>query len=172
MNIAYLLKCLNTTKLSELVQQIELVPLDMNLALWAAEEAGDIEIDQKKDHVKLLNENPEPWHNPELTTKLIKTIQHYAKSHTNPTRGRMNSIIKDPITNTGYLTHEYIMSMQYLVDTGQIEEETISVPKAGQRPYQQFIFYGLPENGDNNKEWNARDVNKWIDDFAKQTKKK
>lgn len=172
MNIAYLLKCLDTTKLSELVEQIEMVPLDMNLALWAAEDAGEIEIDQAKERVKLLAETTPQWHNPDLTNKLLRTIQHYAKSETNPTRGRMNSLIKDPMTNIGYLTHEYIMSMQYLVDNGQVTEETISVPKSGHRPYQQFIFYGLPENGDNNKEWNAKVVNKWIDDFAKQVKKK
>jgi hypothetical protein len=166
-----LLKTLDTEKLSEVVTCIEATPLEMNLALWDAETAGEIELDQEKDHIKLLTDAVQPWHNPELTNKLIRTIQHYAQNETNITRGRMNSLVKDPVTNTGYLTHEYIMSMQYLIDEGQVTEEIISVPKTGKRPFHKFVFIGLPENAEQNPEWNAKAVNKWIDDFAKNAVK-
>jgi hypothetical protein len=60
MNVSYLLKILETEKLSELVKLIDATPLEMNLALWDAEAAGEIEIDRDKDYVKLLIE-PDMW---------------------------------------------------------------------------------------------------------------
>lgn len=162
MNILYLLKTLNTTKLSEVVQVIDLPPLDMNIALWNALDAGEIEIDEKKDRIKPLQE-AEMWHDPVLATKLLRAIQQYAKNESNITAGRLNSYMKDPTSGKGYPAHEYLMTMQYLIDSGQVVEETISVPKTPKRPFHRFIFLGLPEN--DNQEWNARAVNKWIADF-------
>ena len=164
MNIPYLLKTLNTNKLSELMQTIDTPPLDSNLAVWEALDRGEIEIDEDKDRVKALAE-PQPWHNPDLATKLIRVIQHYAQNETNITRGRLNGYMKDPLTSQGYPIHEYLMTLQYLIDEGQVIEEVVSVPKTKGRPYHRFVFLCLP--GNDNAEWNARAVNKWIDDFAK-----
>lgn len=166
MNIAYLLKILETEKLSEMVKLIDATPLEMNLALWAAEEAGEIEIDASKDYIKLLVES-EPWFSIELVPMLLDTIRHYSNTGINVTRGRMNNLIKDPITNVGFKMHEYVMSMQYLADSGQVVEEVIDVPKTKKRPGHKFVFIGLPENADQNSEWNAKEVNKWIDNFEK-----
>lgn len=164
MNILYLLKILETNKLSELVQVIDLPPLDMNLALWGAIDRGEIEIDEKKDRVKALKD-AEPWHNPELAGKILSVIQHYAGNESNITVGRLNSYMKDPVSGNGYPIHEYLMSTQYLIDNGTVVEEVVSVPGTKKRPYHKFVFLCLPEN--DNQEWNARAVNKWIDDFAK-----
>lgn len=170
MYIAYLLKIINTKKLSELVAVIEATPLDMNLAIYEAIDNGEIEADFPSDKVKLLVD-PKPWHDTDLTNKLLRTIQHYAKNEQIITRGRLNSLIKDPLTNVGYPNHEYIMSMQYLVDNNIITEEVIEVPKNGKRPYHKFVFHGLPENGENNQEWAAKAVNKWIAEFDLNTVK-
>lgn len=166
MNVTYLLKILDTEKLSELVKLIDATPLEMNLALWDAEAAGDIEIDRDKDFIKLIVD-PEPWFDPELTNLLLRTIQHYAKNETNITRGKMNNLIKDPVTNFGFKMHEYVMSIQYLIDTGQVVVEVIDMPATKKRPAHIFMFIGLPENNEVNQEWNARVVNKWIADFEK-----
>lgn len=166
MNIGYLLKILETEKLSELVKLIDATPLEMNLALWDAEAAGEIEIDRDKDYVKLLIE-PEMWFEPELTNLLLRTIQHYAKNETNISRGKMNNLIKDPVTNFGFKMHEYVMSIQYLIDSKQVDVEVIDMPATKKRPAHKFMFIGLPENADQNQEWNARVVNKWIADFEK-----
>lgn len=162
MNILYLLKILDTSKLSELVAVIDLPPLDMNLALWGAIDAGEIEIDEDKDRVKALKE-AEAWHEPDLSNKLLRVIQHYAKNESNITVGRLNSYMKDPASGVGYKVHEYLMSMQYLIDNGQVTEDMISVPKTPKRPYHKFVFLCLPENP--NAEWNAKAVNKWIANF-------
>lgn len=164
MNILYLLNTLKTNKLSDLTANIDAVPLDMNLAIWEALDRGEIEIDEDKDRITPLV-TWEAWHDPALANKLIRVIQHYAKNGVNITRGRLQSYIKDPMTGQGYPTHEYLMTLQFLIDQGQVVEETVSVPKTPKRPYHKFVFLCLPEN--DNQEMNAKAVNKWIDDFEK-----
>lgn len=165
MNVLYLLKILDTKKLSELVAIMDLPPIDMNLAIWSAIDAGDIEIDEDKDRVTALREAT-PWHDPELSNKVLRVVQHYAKNESNITVGRLNSYMKDPGSGIGYKAHEYLMSTQYLIDNGTIIEEVISVPEVkGKRPFNRFVFLCLPDNP--NEEWNARAVNKWIDGFSK-----
>lgn len=163
MNLLYLLKILDTKKLSELVANIDLPPLDTNLAIWDAIDADEVEIDEDKDRVTPLK----TWQassDPELTNKLIRVIQHYAANQTNITRGRLNSYIKDPVSSRGYPWHEYLMAVGHLVDEGHVVEEVISVPGVKKiRPPHKFVFLGLPEN--DNAEWNAKAVNKWITDF-------
>lgn len=159
MNILYLLKVLDTSRLDEFVASIELPPLDMNLAIWGAIDRGEIEINERKKRVKMLKE-AEPWHDPDLASKLLRVIQQYVNNGTNITVGRMNSYIKDPASGRGYPLHEYLMTMQYLIDTGQVLEETVSVPKTKTRPFRQFVFLCLP--GNDNAEMNAKAVNKWL----------
>lgn len=164
MNILYLLKTLKTNKLSELVAVIDAPPIDVNLAIWEAMDRGEIELDEEKDRITALKD-AELWHNPDLTNKLLRVIQHYTRQETNITRGRLNAYIKDPISENGYPMHEYFMSLQYLIDTDTVVEEIVSVPKTKKRPYHKFVFLCLPEN--DNEEWNAKAVSKWIDGFAK-----
>lgn len=165
MNIPYLLKILDTNKLSELVGNIDLAPLDLNLILGDAEAAGEIEVDRAKDTVKALKE-PEITFDSDLASKLLRTMQQYQKRKTNITRGRLNSLIKDPATGVGYGYHEYLMALQYLIDTDQIEQEVVKVPKTKDRPYHIFAFLQFP--GNPNEDWNRNVVNKWIADFAKK----
>lgn len=164
MNILYLLKVLGTNKISELVQNMDLAPLDINLAIWGAIDAGEIEVDEGKDRVKALKD-AEPYSNPDLTSKLLRVVQHYNAQEINVTRGTLNGLMKDPTSpEVNYRWHEYIMSLQSLVDSGQVVEQMISVPGVKKkRPPHKFVFLGLPEN--DNEEWNAREVNKWIANF-------
>lgn len=168
MNIPYLLKVLGTEKLSELVANIDLLPLDMNLAIWDSIDKGEIELDEKLDKITVLVEATASS-DPEMSNKILRVIQHYAKNGSNVTRGRLNSYVKDPMTGTGYPWHEYVMAAQHLLDDGKIVEEVVEVMKAKKRPAHTFVFLGLPEN--DNPEMNAKAVNKWIDDFAKSTVK-
>lgn len=167
MNIPYLLKILDTNKLPELVANIDLPPLDVNLAIWDAEKAGEVEIDLKKDRIKALKK-PEMTFNSDLANKLLRTMQHYEARELNITRGRLNGLVKDPATAIGYPFHEYLMSLQYLIDSGQIEQEVVSVPKSDKRPYHKFVFLQFP--GNPNEDWNRGEVNKWVQSFAKKEK--
>lgn len=165
MNIPYLLKILGTNKLSELVENIDLSPLDINLALDDAENAGQIEIDRKKDKIKVLKE-PEISFDSDLASKLLRTMQNYEKREKNITRGKLNSWIKDPMTGVGYPWHEYLMALQYLIDSGQIQQEVVKVPKTDKRPYHVFVFLQFADNP--NEDWNRSVVNNWIANFAKK----
>lgn len=168
MNIPYLLKILKTNKLSELVANIDLPPLDMNLAIRDAEKAGQVKVDVDKDRITGLVE-PEITFDSDLANKLLRTLQYYEAEEINATRGRINSLIKDPETNLGYPYHEYLMALHYLIDSGQIQEDVVSVPKSGDRPYHKFVFLSFPDNP--NEEWNAREVNKWIANWNKKAVK-
>jgi len=165
MNIPYLLKILDTNKISELVANLDLPPLDINLAIWDAVKAGQIELDEKKDRVKALT-GPEVTFDADLSNKLLRIMQHYQAQEVNITRGRLNSLIKDPTTGKGYGYHEYLMALHYLIDSEQIEQEVVSVPKSGSRPYHKFVFLQFPDNPSND-DWNRGEVNKWIANFNK-----
>lgn len=167
MNIPYLTKCLGTNKLSIVAQVIDAPPIDMNLAIWDSIDRGEIEVDENKDRIKVLLKSVEPWHDPELASKMLRVIQHYAANEVNINKGRMDGYIKDAMTSQGYAWHEYVMSLQYLVDSGQIVEDVVSVPKNGDRPYHKFVFLCLPENDDKNAEWNAKQVNNWLENWKK-----
>lgn len=174
MNIPYLVTILKTDKLSEVISNIDLVPLDMNLAVWDSIDRGEIEIDEEIDFIKVLGVAVQPSSDDDLRLKLIRVVQHYAKNETNITRGRLNTQVKDSTSGNGYRWHEYIMALQHLVDRGHVTEEVVEIPEVVEvkvsnrgkrkqvvtRPEHKFVFLGLP--GNDNKDWNLRAVNKWL----------
>lgn len=180
MNLPYLLKVLKTDKLSELVANINLPPLDVNLAIWDAIDNGEIAVNDDEDTVELLVE-PSPSSNLELYSKILRVIEHYARQETNITRGRLNGYIKDPMTGLGYPWYEYIVAVQHLIDNGEVVEEVVIVPeetktqkkKNGKektyvsRPAHTFAFLGLASNAEVNADWNKKAVAKWIENFDK-----
>lgn len=178
MNIPYLVKCMGTNNLVEVVDNIDLPALDMNLAIWESIDRGEIEVDDDKRTIELLVE-PEPSSDSDLKNKILRVIQHYAREETNITRGRLNGYIKDVVTGKGYPWHEYIMAVQHLIDGGLVVQDVIDVPQSVKRfkdkkgrdkekilrPAHKFAFLGLADNAEVNAEWNAREVNKWIADY-------
>lgn len=168
MNILYLLKVLKTTKMSELVQNIEAPQIDINIAVWDAIKNGEIEVVDNKKGEEVVSplKEAESWHDPKLVSKITRVMQHYAENKANITRGKLYHFSKDVSTGQGYPTHEFLMSLQWMIDEGLIIEDTISVPEIkNKRPYHRFVFLCLPEN--DNQEWNAKAVNTWIDNWAK-----
>lgn len=184
MNIPYLVKILETESIDEVVANIDTAPLDMNLAIWESIDRGEIEVDDDKGTIKLLKD-PEPSSDSDLKNKILRTIQHYARDEVNITRGRLNSQVKDMSTGKGYAWHEYLMAVQHLIDGELIIADEVDVPqktkkftdKKGRkkekviRPAHKFVFLGLADNASVNQEWNARAVNKWIDEFEAATVK-
>lgn len=165
MNIPYLLKILDTNKLSVLVENLDLPFLDIDLLIDDAVAAGQIEVDRDKDRVTALVE-PEITFDSDLANKLLRTMQHREKKELNITRGKLTFLIKNEGSLFNYPYHEYLMALHYLIDSGQIEQEVVSVPKLGDRPYHKFVFLQFPDNP--NDDWNRAEVNKWIANFAKK----
>lgn len=165
-NIPYLLRILDTNKLSELVANIDLPPLDTNLLIWDAEKDGQIEINEPKDRVKSLVQH-EVTFDSDLASKLLRVMQKYESEEVNVSRGFLNRLIKDPETGLGYPYHEYLMALHYLIDSEQIQQEVVEVPEVkGKRPYHKFVFLQFPDNP--NEDWNRNEVNKWIANWAKK----
>jgi hypothetical protein len=167
-NILYLLKILNTNKISELVANIDAPFLDINLAIWDAVKNGDVEVNEEKDKITPLK-NHEVSFDSDLANKLLRVVQHYNARETNITRGRLNSLVKNTATEFNHKWHDYIMALQYLIDSGQVEEQVITVPKTNKRPYHKFVFLCIADNP--NEEWNSREVNKWIANWEKKAVK-
>lgn len=172
MNVPYLLKTLNTTKLAELVAHMDLPPLDVNIALWESIENGEIEMDEKEGKVRLLIDVETPVNMTqeelELREKIMKVVRHYHNQELLVTRGRLVSYMKEPSTGIGYKMHSYLMALQSLIDDGEIVEHVVSVPEVKKkRPFNRFVFLPLPNNP-NTEEWAAKAVNKWIAQFEKK----
>lgn len=174
MNILYLLKTLDTVRLSEVMSTIDLPPLDANIAIWDAIDNNEIHVNEDKDRITAMKE-AEMWHDPELASKIMRVVEQFTRNETNITRGRLYGYMKDPVNFKGYPVHEYLMTIQYLVDTGALVEHITSVPELKksngdiQRPYHKFVFLCLPDN--DNEEWNAKAINKWMKNFEKSKKK-
>jgi hypothetical protein len=156
---------LETKKVSELVANIDAPLLDINLAMWDAEKAGDVEIDFEKDKITALKE-AEPSFDAELADKIIRAVQYYVSKEMNLTVGKLTTWVKNQGVEHNYLYHDYICTLQHLIDSGQLLEQIVSVPEIKKkRPYHKFVFLCL--DGNDNEEWNAREVNKWIERFEK-----
>lgn len=163
MNILYLLKVLDTHKISELVEAIDAPPIDINLALWDATEKGEVEIKWDKDRIKTLKKAV-PWHDAELERKLLRVIRRYNNQGESITRGRMTGWIQDPVTRKGYPFHEYLMTLQWLIDNGHVVERKIKIPEIkDKRPYKEFDFLDLAAF--DNEAWQKKAVSKWLAEF-------
>lgn len=168
MNILYLLKILKTNKLSVLVENIDAPFLDINLAIWEAKAAGKVGIDEKKDRITPLVDH-EVSFDADLANKLLRVVQHHASESVNITRGRLTTLAKNAASEFNYPYHEFLMALQYLIDTGQVIEDVKTIPKAGKRPFHRFVFLCLPDNP--NEDWNREEVNKWIANWNKSSVK-
>lgn len=146
---------------------LDLPLIDINLAIWDTEKAGQIEIDDKKGTVKALVDY-EPSCDEELRSKLLRVMQHYESKEINITRGRLTTLVKNESSDYNYLYHDYLMALHSIVESKQVQEYEITVPanKTVGRPYHKFVFLGFPDNP--NEEWNAKEVNKWISTFEKK----
>lgn len=160
-NILYLLHILNTNKLPELVEIIEAAPIDVNIALWEAEDREQVKIDGETitpivDFTPTADEN--------LTYKIFKVVERYNKEGHDITETRLLNYMKDPATNVGYPFHEYLMAVHYMIEKGSIEKYEIKVKKTKKVPERTFEFLTLPENLD--KQFGQAAVDEWVKSYT------
>lgn len=171
MNVLYLLSILDTKEVTVLVDNIDLPLVDIDLALWDAQEKGLIEIDFNKNSIKPLVNDYEISGDGSIQNKILSVMQHYEKEHINVTRGHLNNLFKAPHSDHNYPWHEYLMALQVLIDREQIGQEVVTVPEIkGQRPFHRFVFLTFPHNP--NEEWNQREVEQWKKSYENAGKKK
>lgn len=155
-----LLKALDTTDLEKVVGNLDMAPIDVDVMLYDAQEAGDIEVDRNKNKIKALSEPDALYSNSALLTQMRKLISYYDKQSANITKTRLEMICLDPMGKNGYLNQDVICTLYVLEHQDDIRKYDITVPKKKTRPEHTFEFYTFVEHQDFGKEA--------VDNFIKQ----
>lgn len=164
-----LLKSQNTTKLSEIVQYLSMAPIDIDLVLYRAIKAGEVEVDKEKDRIKPLTDDVPPYYNSDLAEKISELISQYDEQDANITRNRLEAVVLDLHGSHGYPIHQflttmYAMEQDQIPDMPKLNTYEISVPKMGKRPYNKFKFYTYLDH----QEFGSKAVNDYIAQFDKK----
>ena len=136
-----LLKALGTDKLETVVSKISLAPIDVDVLLYEAQEAGEVEIDKAKNTIKALKEPTEIYYNEKLLGQMKKIIRFYDQQEANIVKTRLEMISVDPMGTHGYPKHDFFCTLYYLDESGDVNKYSIDVPKKGKRPAHTFEFY-------------------------------
>jgi hypothetical protein len=140
-----LLKALGSKSLDEVVSKISLSPLDIDVLLYEAQEAGDVEVNREKNTIK-------------------KIIRFYDQQEANIVRSRLEMVAVDPMGVYGYPKHDFYCTLYYLEQSGEVNKYDISVRKRGSRPAHTFEFYTFLDH----QEFGAKAVNNFIEQFDKK----
>lgn len=159
-----LLRALNTTDLLEVVQNLSMAPLDIDLLLYDAAEAGEISIDKKKGKIKALKEPDTLYYDPDLWHKLRKIIQRYDEQGANITYNRLKEVTLGLGSMYGYPAHDFACTLYKLVEEDGVHKYEINVPAVKKkRPANKFVFYTFLDH----QEFGAKAVNDFIDQMDK-----
>lgn len=163
--VTTLLRALNTNKLDILVANMEMPPIDIDVMLYEAEEAGEVKIDRKKNTIEVIADKGFNYQNVALRGKVEQLIHFYDKQEANITKSRLEGVILDPARNFGYPLHDYYCTMYALEQDGEVKTYELSVPEIkNKRPYRNFKFYTYLDH----QEFGARAVNNFIDQHTKK----
>ena len=168
-----LLKATNATKLKDVVPYLSMSPLDIDLLLYDAQEAGEVEVDKEKGTIIALKEPAFLYHDKELAQKLLKIIRKYDEQEANITRTRLEQITLDLMGKHGYPIHDFVCTL-YALEQGKanllpkVNKYDISVPEIKDKlPANTFTFYTLTDH----QEFGAKAVNEFIDTFSESSVK-
>lgn len=174
-----LIDALKTTDLKTVVGYLDMVPLDIDLMLYEAQESGAIEINKEKGKIKALIPAGALYYDGDLAEKLLKIIKRYDDQDANITRNRLEEITLNLNGKRGYPIHDFVCTM-YALENRQdkswpeVFKYEISVPevksnKKIMRPANTFIFYTLLDH----QEFGSKAVNDFISQWDKlNTEKK
>jgi hypothetical protein len=159
-----LLKALGSKSLDEVVSKISLSPLDIDVLLYEAQEAGDVEVNREKNTIKPLKEPNQLYYNDKLLSQIKKIIRFYDQQEANIVRSRLEMVAVDPMGVYGYPKHDFYCTLYYLEQSGEVNKYDISVRKRGSRPAHTFEFYTFLDH----QEFGAKAVNNFIEQFDKK----
>lgn len=163
-----LMKALNTSKLDHIVSRLALSPLDIDVLLYEAQEAGDVEIDLKKRKIKALREPDVLYSDPHLLSQMRKLIAYYDAQDANITKTRLEMVALDPAGEHGYPKHDFICSLYVLEQQEDVKTYSISVPKTKEHPAHTFQFYTFLDH----EKFGEEAVTEFKKQFEKKKKKK
>lgn len=161
-----LIKALNTDDTLKIVSHLSLPPIDIDLLLYEGQESGVLEVSKDKKKIKLLKNPTELYYNSELLDKIKSIIKHYDRQEANITYNRLFEIacnLNHPNEKYGYLKHDFVCTMYYLEESGDVNFYQINVPAIkDKRPYNEFKFYTFLDH----QEYGAKAVSDFIDQFS------
>lgn len=146
----------------EVASLIELSALDINAALWRAEDMGFITVDDEKRIFK-INKLPEEWNLGEdvafLRSQLLYAFSHMARSEADFEETYLSNSTK------GYVAHDVVIVLKSLLSEGVIVTydltNTTEIPnkskkargrgEPGETVKDTYTFYTLAENA--GKKW-------------------
>jgi hypothetical protein len=162
-----LIKALATTDITEVVQNLSLATIDIDLLLYEAQDKKEIEINKKKNKVKLLKETGSLYYSLPLAKRLVDMIKRYDSLEANVTLNRLREIVLGG--RYGYPVHDFVCTLYALENNAihgvsPLHKYTISVPEIKKkRPANTFVFYTFLDH----EEFGRKAVNKFLDTWQK-----
>lgn len=159
--VSYLFQQFPKHSPSELIALLQMPPIEVNSAMWLAQELGWItELDKKKDRIKFV-EAPDNWHfgwvEDVLETTLAYCFKRLAQDETDLDEHFLSE------WTAGYPAHDVIIAMKRLLADKVLSEYVLTdVDKDGTE--NKYKFFTLYENRD--KQWGKKSFKK-----APKTKK-
>lgn len=142
LNIPHIAKVYGIDKISSLVENIDAPVLDINLALWDAEDAGLIKLDREKDSIEVV-EFLRTLPDADLLAKLKEVIAWYNKDGRAINRNKLVSHAFSNSTRFDPPRQDFFCGLDWAVEAGEILTEEVKVEtKKGKTA--NFVVYWLP----------------------------
>lgn len=147
--VAFLVKQYPKHKMTEIVQLLEMPAIDINTAIWAAQDSGFVSKPDKKGSLKFLKD-PESWAFGEtvmhIEDALIFAFEHLAESEADLEEHYLSQWTR------GYSGTDVLIALNRLLSSNRIAEYAI---EDGENTYKFFTLY---ENRD--KLWGNKQFKK------------
>lgn len=177
--VAYLVKTYPDKKLEEIISLLQMPSININTALWAAQELGFIAAADEETHLIELLKIPkvQDWDFGdivrELEAMLIFAFEQSAKNQVNFEENELDEWVM------GYAPMDFLIAMKHLMEAGKIVSYDIDDPQLDKkgRPMldkdkapviNTYTFYSLP--GDAANKWGQKRFKKNPLEAAKEEK--
>lgn len=158
--ITYLISVYPTKNLADIINMIQLPPIQINSAIWAATELGYIsEPNAETGLVKLISP-PEPFEFGEVEQELENALEYCFNKMILKEQDLEENYLNSWLT--GYGSHDHIIAIKQLISRNILAEYSL------QDGENEYIFYTTFENRE--QEWGRKQFKK--DPVANKKKKK
>lgn len=131
--------------ITELAELFRIPIIDINAAIWMAQDSGFISVDEKKKTFKVEN-IPEKWELGKNVAMLVNTLLYVFRR-----LAKDGSDIEDgnlALWLGGYPTHDTLIAIKYLINENNLVSYTLKDGK------DEYTFYTLTEN--TGKKWGQK----------------
>lgn len=162
--LTYMLYCYPKKTIMEIINFFQLPPVHINAAIWKAEDMGYIsKADSETGMVEILSA-PEPFEFGDTTNELMELLKYCFQKLSVDEKDLEENYLNQWLA--GYGSHDHIVAMKYLLNTGVLAEYTVDdtqmdekgrpvLDKKTKEPVvNEYVFYTLAGNEDHR--WGER----------------